>query len=361
MHYFHTDHLNSTTVVTDANGHEVEELGYLPFGALLYDNVLQGGQWRSVYRFTGQEYDAEFALYNYNGRLYDPIMGRFISADPFMQNYYSPQGLNRYAYCINNPLIYVDPTGHDFLGIGGFFGDVWGGIKQGWGTFTGGISRAWNSIFGGGGANTSPSGTGGPLSNNVSNQVSQGNVNVNPSLANTSTGNNILSGSSDGFRLTLERHTWYSRAAGESSFNMGGAWMYDEATYDERVVWPTLNDHIIRTMHPYGPAWDIRSDLGGPIFAPMSGVVIDKWYNAVGGSQFKLYHGNGLETGYAHTYTGLNVGDRVNKGSYMAITDGTGRGEGPHLHLTVRQNGILVSPISIGILDATKPRWYFKK
>jgi hypothetical protein len=37
MHYFHTDHLNSTTVVTDQTGHEVEEMGYLPFGALLYD------------------------------------------------------------------------------------------------------------------------------------------------------------------------------------------------------------------------------------------------------------------------------------------------------------------------------------
>jgi RHS repeat-associated protein len=122
MHYFHTDHLSSTTVVTDQTGLEVEEMGYLPFGALLYDNVRQGGQWRSVFRFTGQEYDAEFALYNYNARLYDPIMGRFISPDHIMQDYYNPQNLNRYAYCINNPLIYVDPTGHFFFGMSFGFG-----------------------------------------------------------------------------------------------------------------------------------------------------------------------------------------------------------------------------------------------
>jgi len=153
MHYFHTDHLSSTTVVTDQNGLEVEEMGYLPFGALLYDNALQGGQWRSVFRFTGQEYDAEFALYNYNARLYDPIMGRFISPDHIMQDFYNPQGLNRYAYCINNPLIYVDPTGHDFLGIGGFFSDVWGGFKSGISRALGGVSRGMKSIFGGRGSN----------------------------------------------------------------------------------------------------------------------------------------------------------------------------------------------------------------
>jgi len=187
MHYFHTDHLNSTTVVTDQNGQEVEEMGYLPFGALLYDNALQGGQWRSVYRFTGQEYDAEFALYNYNARLYDPIMGRFISPDHIMQDFYNPQNLNRYAYCINNPLIYVDPTGHLFgIDFGGFFrglgSSIGRGISSAWGSVKGGVSsawrstigRAWNSIFGGGGSN--PSESGGLLGNNTQNLVSQGNV-----------------------------------------------------------------------------------------------------------------------------------------------------------------------------------------
>jgi RHS repeat-associated protein len=197
MHYYHTDHLNSTTVVTDQNGQEVEEMGYLPFGALLYDNALQGGQWKSVYRFTGQEYDAEFALYNYNGRLYDPIMGRFISPDPFMQDYYNPQGLNRYVYCLNNPIIYVDPTGHSI------FGDIWGGfssayqwvsggITSGYQWVSGRISSAWNGLtgfFGGGG--TPFSGPGTPSGSNPSSVMPPGNVGPSSAIAGN-TGENIL-------------------------------------------------------------------------------------------------------------------------------------------------------------------------
>jgi len=153
-YYYHTDHLNSTTVVTDAGGNRVEELGYLPYGSLLYLNAFQGGQWSTVYRFTGQEYDAEYALYNYNARLYDPIIGRFISPDPFIQDPYNPQNLNRYTYCLNNPLIYVDPTGNFFGAIGGFFSGIFnsifggGGLDSG-GSDWGGGSNSWGSGWGG--------------------------------------------------------------------------------------------------------------------------------------------------------------------------------------------------------------------
>jgi RHS repeat-associated protein len=53
-------------------------------------------------------------LYNYDARLYDPVIGRFISPDSIIPDYYDPQTLNRYGYCRNNPLIYVDPSGYDF-------------------------------------------------------------------------------------------------------------------------------------------------------------------------------------------------------------------------------------------------------
>ncbi|MGD9367967.1 MAG: FG-GAP-like repeat-containing protein, partial [Desulfobacteraceae bacterium] len=109
--YTHGDHLGSTSVVTNGNGLPVEEIGYLPFGATLFRKAYNNGTWTSVYRFTGQEYDAEYALYNYNARLYDPVMGRFITADTVVPDWTDPQSLNRYAYCRNNPLIYVDPSG----------------------------------------------------------------------------------------------------------------------------------------------------------------------------------------------------------------------------------------------------------
>jgi RHS repeat-associated protein len=63
-------------------------------------------------RYTDQELDAENGLYNYNARLYDPFIGRFISPDTIVPQPFNPQSLNRYSYVLNNPLIYTDPSGH---------------------------------------------------------------------------------------------------------------------------------------------------------------------------------------------------------------------------------------------------------
>jgi hypothetical protein len=52
-----------------------------------------------------------------NGRVYDPTVGRFLSADPFIQALYSSQSYNRYTYVMNNPLNLIDPSGY-FWGIG---------------------------------------------------------------------------------------------------------------------------------------------------------------------------------------------------------------------------------------------------
>src|SRR3970282_1854651 len=60
---------------------------------------------------TGQEDDDDIGLYNYGARLYDPILAKFISPDRIVQAPENPQSLNRYSYCQNNPLIYVDPSG----------------------------------------------------------------------------------------------------------------------------------------------------------------------------------------------------------------------------------------------------------
>jgi len=64
------------------------------------------------YRFTGQRKDATIGLYFYNSRYYDPLLGRFIQADTIVPNPGNPQSLNRYAYTLNNPVRYVDPSGH---------------------------------------------------------------------------------------------------------------------------------------------------------------------------------------------------------------------------------------------------------
>jgi RHS repeat-associated protein len=105
MFYYHPNHLGSTELITDKNGKVVEESYYEPFGA-----SISGGNER--YTFTGQEKDPETSLMYYGARYYNPFIARFIQPDTILQNVYDPQSLNRYAYTRNNPVNYVDPTGH---------------------------------------------------------------------------------------------------------------------------------------------------------------------------------------------------------------------------------------------------------
>ena len=61
--------------------------------------------------FTGHEHLVAFGLINMNGRIYDPVISSFLSADRYVQDPSSAMGFNRYAYCMYNPLKFVDPTG----------------------------------------------------------------------------------------------------------------------------------------------------------------------------------------------------------------------------------------------------------
>jgi len=109
-YFYHTDHLGSTSILTDGtSGANVSECYYYPFGAVRSCTGVS-----AKYKFTGQEEDAETGLYYYGARYYDPQLGRFISADTIVPDPFNPQALNRYSYALNNPLRYIDPTGHGF-------------------------------------------------------------------------------------------------------------------------------------------------------------------------------------------------------------------------------------------------------
>ena len=56
----------------------------------------------------------EFNLINMNGRVYDPVLGRFLSPDKYVQKADNSQNYNSYSYCLNNPLKYTDPSGNLF-------------------------------------------------------------------------------------------------------------------------------------------------------------------------------------------------------------------------------------------------------
>ncbi len=177
------DHLGSTSLTANSNGGKVAELRYHPWGGTRYTD----GTTPTARRYTGQIEDATIGLYFYNARYYDGALGRFIQADSIIPGAASgsgggaatlgydsntrltpltvnlgefaaqvnaenrevlqfgaffqwsskmrqehnvplgpanPQALNRYSYGLNNPLRYVDPTGHSFLALCVFSGAV---------------------------------------------------------------------------------------------------------------------------------------------------------------------------------------------------------------------------------------------
>ena len=105
-----TDNLGSILCVMDENGTKVFDAFYDAWGrqtVTLNTIGLHRG-------YTGHEMLSEFDIINMNGRLYDPVLGRFFSPDNYVQIPDNSQNFNRYSYCLNNPLKYTDPSGNLF-------------------------------------------------------------------------------------------------------------------------------------------------------------------------------------------------------------------------------------------------------
>ncbi len=108
LFFYHPDHLGSTGMVTDINATITQGFLYAPFGEIMTE-YNPGWQADRIpkYSFNAKELDEENGMYYYSARYYDPN-GTFISRDPMFEKYF---WLSPYAYCANNPLRYVDPTG----------------------------------------------------------------------------------------------------------------------------------------------------------------------------------------------------------------------------------------------------------
>ena len=113
LYYVHTDHLGSWNVVTDRYRRIVHQYYFDAWG----DAKIVDGDGISVNKplfdrgFTGHEHHYDFGLINMNGRMYDPYTSMFLSPDNYIQAPDNLQSFNRYAYCLNNPLKYTDPSG----------------------------------------------------------------------------------------------------------------------------------------------------------------------------------------------------------------------------------------------------------
>ena len=118
LHFVLKDHLGSWTVITDEHGEVEQEVSFDAWGNLRNPETWANYSENETYEepmfdrgYTGHEHLAAFGLINMNGRMYDPTMSSFLSVDRFVQSFDNSQSFNRYAYCLYNPLRYVDPTG----------------------------------------------------------------------------------------------------------------------------------------------------------------------------------------------------------------------------------------------------------
>jgi len=117
LYWHHLDRLGSVIGLTDQQGVLKEKLGYDAWGkrrtldgASTPDNL--DGQVDNR-GFTGHEMLDQLDLVHMNGRVYDPLVARFVSGDPLIQDPVDGQNYNRYSYVLNNPTNNTDPTGFE--------------------------------------------------------------------------------------------------------------------------------------------------------------------------------------------------------------------------------------------------------
>ena len=116
FHFYVQDHQGNNRIIVNQNGTVEERNHYYPFGGLFASSTnIQ------PYKYNGKELDMKNGLnwYDYGARQYDAAIGRWHAMDPMTEKYYSS---SPYAYCANNPIKYIDPTGM-------FYGDYYSGYS----------------------------------------------------------------------------------------------------------------------------------------------------------------------------------------------------------------------------------------
>lgn len=106
IYYTHTNHLGSSSWITDFGGHPIQYLHYLPYGQLLANQTPYGYDER--YKFTGKERDAETGYDFFGARYYWSLLKHWTKVDPLVDDY---PWISPYAYGLWNPIKYIDPDG----------------------------------------------------------------------------------------------------------------------------------------------------------------------------------------------------------------------------------------------------------
>lgn len=129
--FLHKDYLGSILAITDDTGYKLEQRHFDAWGNMTHykkgfkavvtdrnqiNTLIANGNLQLERGYTSHEYFPEVGIIHMNGRLYDPLLRRFLNADENIQDPYNTQNYNKYGYVLNNPLLYNDYTG-EVIGI----------------------------------------------------------------------------------------------------------------------------------------------------------------------------------------------------------------------------------------------------
>ena len=106
--FYHSDHLGSTSYITDDHANITQYDAYLPYGELLVDE--HSSSEKLPYKFNGKQFDEETGLYYYGARYMDPKISMWLGVDPLMEKYPNVTG---YCYTMDNPIKFIDPNGKE--------------------------------------------------------------------------------------------------------------------------------------------------------------------------------------------------------------------------------------------------------
>lgn len=150
--YLHKDALGSIDLITDAYANVVDRRSFDAWGqmrdlpwqtqASLQDPLYLTQLPFTNLAYTGHETVQEVDLIHMNGRVYDATLARFLSADPHIQASNLSQSYNRYAYVLNNPMKYTDPSGFFFNKVGKALNNSWKAVKPYAGIIAGAAATA---------------------------------------------------------------------------------------------------------------------------------------------------------------------------------------------------------------------------
>jgi len=129
--FYHSDHLRSSSFITDILGDVDQFTQYMPYGELLVDQRSSGHDIR--YKFTGKERDEETGLDYFGARYYASDISVWLSVDPMSDKYPS---MSPYMYTAGNPVMLVDPDGREIVDGNGHAVTISSPVKQKDGSYT---------------------------------------------------------------------------------------------------------------------------------------------------------------------------------------------------------------------------------